>query len=150
MRSRSISLYKVRGEENPADLFTKHLVGRDRIHGLLRLFGCEYRGGRAGAAPQVRAGATTSKGELLHLKSLVQNPVEWGDRVFERAADCTEQIPEAFSSQDGILPHMHDDMADRYPQAVACAESLDLDPPTHDGLETRGRREGSSTERYKK
>ena len=140
----------MRGEENPADLFTKHLVGRDRIHSLLRLFGCEYRGGRAGAAPLARAGATTSKGELLHLKSLVQNPVERGGRVFEKAADCTEQIPEAFSSLEGTLPHQHDDLADRYPQAVACSESLDSDPPMHDGLEARGRREGSATERYRR
>ena len=65
VRGKSMELFKVRGEENPADLFTKHLVGRDRIHMLLGLFGCEYRGGRSAAAPLARAGATVSKGELL-------------------------------------------------------------------------------------
>ena len=49
----TIELVKVRGEENPADLFTKHLVGQDRIHGLLKLFGCSYGNGRAASAPQL-------------------------------------------------------------------------------------------------
>ena len=60
VRDRSIELVKVRGDETPADLFTKLLVGQDRIHGLLRLFGCRYTDGRAASAPQQRAGAGTS------------------------------------------------------------------------------------------
>ena len=32
VRGKKIELFKVRGEENPADLFTKHLVGREGIH----------------------------------------------------------------------------------------------------------------------
>ena len=34
VRDGTFSLYKVRGEDNPADLFTKHLVGSDRIEKL--------------------------------------------------------------------------------------------------------------------
>ena len=45
---------KVKGEENPADLFTKHLPSKDKVHQLVRLFGCEYRDGRASAAPLLR------------------------------------------------------------------------------------------------
>ena len=45
---------KVRGEVNPADLFTKHLPSREKVHQLLGLFGCEYRAGRAESAPLLR------------------------------------------------------------------------------------------------
>ena len=67
VRDKSIELYKVRGEDNPADLFTKHLVSKDRIHWLLELFDCRYADGRPEAAPQMRRGIGTSKGEGLCL-----------------------------------------------------------------------------------
>ena len=148
VRSKSISLFKVRGEENPADLFTKHLVGQDRIHSLLHLFGCEYRGGRSEAAPRVRKGVTTSKGELLHLKSLVRDPVQWDGHCFEKALGA-DGLPETFSSQEGLLPHLHRDLTERYPQAVASPEMGDTDPAGDDTLETRGQLIGSQVQRYK-
>ena len=55
---------KVDGTKNPADLFTKHLTSRERIHNLLELFGCVYRDGRSSKAPQVREALGTSKGEI--------------------------------------------------------------------------------------
>ena len=54
VRSRAMELLKVRGEVNPADLFTKHLSSADRVDQLVRLFGCAFRGGRPEAAPQLR------------------------------------------------------------------------------------------------
>ena len=42
------------GEVNPADLFTKHLPSREKIHQLTKLFGVEYRSGRASTAPLLR------------------------------------------------------------------------------------------------
>ena len=54
VRTGAISLRKVWGEVNPADLFTKHLPSRDKVSQLLGLFGCEYREGRAAAAPLLR------------------------------------------------------------------------------------------------
>ena len=39
---------------NPADLFTKHLPSREKVEGLVKLFSCEYRSGRAAIAPQLR------------------------------------------------------------------------------------------------
>ena len=65
VRDDTLTLLKVRGEDNPADLFTKHLVGADRIDKLLELFSCSFRDGRAKSAPTLRAGKGTSKGELL-------------------------------------------------------------------------------------
>ena len=54
VRTKAISLHKVWGEVNPADLFTKHLPSREKVHQLLGLFNCEYRTGRAAAAPLLR------------------------------------------------------------------------------------------------
>ena len=52
---------KVRGEVNPADLFTKHLPSREKVHQLLKLFGCEYRDGRAASAPHLRPMDATNR-----------------------------------------------------------------------------------------
>ena len=54
VRVGAIKVKKVRGEVNPADLFTKHLPSREKVHQLLGLFGCEYRAGRAESAPLLR------------------------------------------------------------------------------------------------
>ncbi len=54
VRSRRVDLRKVAGEGNPADLCTKHLASRDKVLQLVRLMGCECRGGRATTAPLTR------------------------------------------------------------------------------------------------
>ena len=54
VRTGAIQVRKVRGDVNPADLFTKHLGSKDKIHQLVKLFGCEYREGRSSAAPMLR------------------------------------------------------------------------------------------------
>ena len=104
---RTIELVKVRGEENPADLFTKHLAGQDRIHGLLRLFGCSYADGRAASAPQLRAGAGNSKGELLALNGAAA--IGWQGQFFLAGEHDGVLLPEAYESFPGRLPHQHDD-----------------------------------------
>ena len=54
VRTGAIEVRKVRGDVNPADLFTKHLPSKEKIHQLVKLFGCEYRTGRSTAAPLLR------------------------------------------------------------------------------------------------
>jgi len=44
----------VPGLANPADLLTKHSLSRERLRDLVRLYGCEYRPGRASLAPTLR------------------------------------------------------------------------------------------------
>ena len=44
-RTGAFAVRKVTGEVNPADLFSKHLPSREKIHQLTALFGCEYREG---------------------------------------------------------------------------------------------------------
>ena len=62
-----VELVKVRSEENPAKLFTKHLTWRHRIYHLLELFRCRYVSGRAAIAPWLRAVAVTTEGEFLNV-----------------------------------------------------------------------------------
>ena len=59
VRTGRVDLRKVLGEENPADLLTKHSLGRQRLEKLVALHGCKYLGGRAASAPQMREGETT-------------------------------------------------------------------------------------------
>jgi len=59
VRTGKVDLRKVLGEENPADLLTKHSLSRQRLEGLVTLFGCKYLGGRAATAPQVRKGESS-------------------------------------------------------------------------------------------
>ena len=54
MRCRRIDLRKVDGEVNPADIFTKHALTRERLAKLVDLFDCIYMTGRAKSAPQTR------------------------------------------------------------------------------------------------
>ena len=55
---------KVAGEDNPADLFTKAGLSRERIRSLLKALGCEFRGGRPAAAPALRQEGGT---KLFHI-----------------------------------------------------------------------------------
>ena len=151
VRDRSIELYKVRGEENPADLFTKHLVGRERIQDLLELFGCRYSGGRAAKAPKMRAGEGTRKGELLAVQmENVQELMRWQDKSFPADRSMGEMIlPEAYHCEGGLLPHLHGDFELRFPRADAAPELSDRDPPMDDSLEHRGTQAGQDGARFK-
>ena len=59
VRTGAIQVRKVRGDVNPADLFTKHLPSSIKIAQLVKLFGCEYREGRSTAAPLLRPQTST-------------------------------------------------------------------------------------------
>ena len=139
VRDGSVELRKVKGEENPADFFTKHLTSRERISNLLDLFGCRYRGGRAAAAPVLRSGVGTSKGELLRIAEDTTGTMPWHGRVFPRSADGDRDTPEALPACEGVLPHLHEDGEDRFPRAVACNALEDPDPEDERGLEDRGK-----------
>ena len=44
VRNRRVELKKVLGEENPADLRTKHSLSRERVEKLTSLFDCYFAG----------------------------------------------------------------------------------------------------------
>ena len=54
IRQHDLDLYKVLGEENPADLMTKASIPEDKILQLIDLMGCKFVGGRAETAPTLR------------------------------------------------------------------------------------------------
>ena len=145
VRDRTIELVKVRGEENPADLFTKHLTAQDRIRALLGQLGCSYAEGRAATAPKLRAGAGGSKGEML---ALAGDTMMWEGQIFPMVLCEGDQLPEAFHSEPGLLPHLHADHESRYPRAAVKHCLDDLDPPEDFGLEQRGIQLGKAPQRY--
>ena len=104
-----MDLRKVLGEENPADLLTKHSLSRQRLEGLVTLFGCKYLGGRAASAPQVR------KGESTRFTMADAEPGELeSDEVMVAAQEETSPVP--------CMPHLMYSAAEldtRYPRLVA-------------------------------
>ena len=95
VRSRRIDLRKIAGEENPADLFTKHLVSRDKVAQMVRLMGCAYMDGRAASAPQIRKGAS---GCTTIADADVSLATEGGARMPHLEYSDTAALNEAFPS----------------------------------------------------
>ncbi len=110
VRSKRIDLKKVDGEQNPADLFTKHSLTRERLAKLTRLFDCEYKGGRAASAPQTRSaqGNTVTMSEAMVLEdgSIAQEnyePVMPHRTMTREQLDCAYpslQAPEELDNED--------------------------------------------------
>ena len=61
VRTKRVDVRQVDGEQNPADLFNKHSISRQRLDNLLKLYGCRYIEGRAASAPLVRSGEFSRK-----------------------------------------------------------------------------------------
>ena len=139
LRSGKLELRKVRGDVNPADLFTKHLSSEERITSLLGLLGCKFRSGRSDEAPQMRREVGT-KEEILACDMI--RPIE--DEGFERDGYVYptvewegERLPEAFPHDPRVLPHQVKGGLERlFPRVVACEERAELPEPS-DWLETR-------------
>jgi len=116
VRSKRVDLRKVAGEVNPADLFTKHSLTRERLMGLAKLFEMEYRGGRAAPAPKTRVTAGTK-------------------------ATLGEGVSAVGETHDGpIMPHRlygEEELARRYPPLEAVAEAEE-DEQLGDALLERG------------
>jgi hypothetical protein len=105
---------------NPADLFTKHLPSREKVHQLLGLFGCEYREGRAAAAPLLRPLESADQ-QGGHLAG--------ADPLPTFAAEIADSVPH----DESRLPHMYpeDVIARLFPTidaAPAMANDEDYDP----------------------
>ena len=61
VRSKRLVLKKVLGEENPADLLTKHSLFKERLQKLTALYDCHFSEGRAESAPFTRTGASNKR-----------------------------------------------------------------------------------------
>ncbi len=163
VRRGEVELRKIKGTENPADLFTKHLSSPTVVEGLLRVFGCEYRGGRPEGAPELRRGVGTQAGALLGLldaqmargtradeRLLAAGVEDGGDEVVTSkdghvfpATRCDELggqlVAEARSYHQSVLPHqLSGDLDAYFPRAVAVDDAGDEDPLVDESLERRG------------
>ena len=76
VRSGRVDLRKILGEENPADLLTKHLSSRERVQKLVALLGCRYTGGRAESAPQRRVLGGEQKVRIAEANVVTEEGVE--------------------------------------------------------------------------
>jgi len=59
VRSKRLELKKVLGDENPADLMTKHSISKDRMEKLIALYDCQFQrrqSGSCAANPNRRVG----------------------------------------------------------------------------------------------
>ena len=114
VRSHAIELRKVRGEANPADIFTKHLSSRDRAEALMKLFNCEFREGRPDGAPQLKRDAAVE----------VQVMGEFAEITDSHELDS---IP---MHDAQVLPHHYqpEDLEQMFPRATApeCITATEL------------------------
>ena len=117
VRTKQITLRKVKGDVNPADLLTKFMTGRDKIDQLIKLYGLVAMKGRAKSAPLLRKKKTAELPEedLNEMEvNIVKDLDEMGDVL----------VPEAGSHDIEVWPHMHDEemRARLFPIAVAVPE----------------------------
>jgi len=127
VRTGKINLKKVHGEANPADLFTKHSLTREKLMQLTRLFDCYFRDGRAASAPQLRRGATSkvriaeadSEGEIC----AVADANGWAHGVLDPESELGN------GQSEPCMPHgMHDTATlDKLYPSLRVPKELDLD-----------------------
>ena len=161
VRSGKVEVRKVKGTENPADISTKHLTNSKVVEALLKLFGCEYRGGRPEGAPKLRPGEGTELGTKLNVvdqcygRGLADDAgkvlydgdesdgrmMQIGGHTFPAVVWDEDLVPEAWSYRQTCLPHQTgSSMNTLFPVAVAAEGAGDCD--FEDGpcaLERRGR-----------
>jgi len=139
VRSRRVDLRKVAGDNNPADLYTKHLASRDKVGQLVALMGCLYRTGRAETAPLTRrtesgkrviaeadARALESMGELEPRMPHLDLSAEELDRLHP-----TLSVPK--DVDDG-----HEDLWDSWDKVLQ--RGMEIVAEIHNRMETQGRR----------
>ena len=102
LRQKDFELRKVRGEVNPADLFTKFLESRVKIDQLISLFSCEMREGRPAAAPMLKRGPTAFDGSDME-------------------QDALKMLDDAQMHDPCVLPHEYEatDIDRMFPNIVA-------------------------------
>ena len=113
VRRGDFELRKVKGEDNPADLFTKHMESRDKLNRLVSLYNCSFREGRAAAAPALRREAVAANVDYEDLEESMpsadptllphQIPPAELDDYFPRAPVVEAALGEPDVEQDDAL-----------------------------------------------
>ncbi len=81
VRNKAFEVRKIQGELNPADLFTTHLPGEEKVKSLVKLLECELRGGRAAGAPKLRDAEPGPTPQLLAVQQ-AEVSIEHENRTF--------------------------------------------------------------------
>ncbi len=151
VRDGSLEVRKVRGEVNPADLFTKHLSSEERVRDLLALFGCRFAGGRAATAPSLRRDLGHDEGGILACdmvygvegETIEQHGHVYPVETVELADGVFEKVANAYLHDVRKLPHaIAGNLDDLFPRAIA-APALEEEEEPQDPLESRGRAIGT-------
>jgi hypothetical protein len=127
---------------NPADLFTKHLPGEDKVKSLVKLLSCEFRGGRAATAPRLRDEGAAATQELLTADEYF---VQHEEKTFPAVEYEGEFVVEAYAHTHDKLPHLHENLEDLFPRAVAVEEEEEGEDTTPCTFEVRGEALGNET-----
>jgi len=139
VRSRRVDLRKIAGDNNPADLYTKHLASRDKVGQLVALMGCRYRTGRAETAPLTRR---TGSG-----KKVIAEADAWS---LETVGETEARMPHLDMDQDDLdrrhptlsVPHDvddgHEDLWDSWDKILQ--RGLEIVADIQNRMSTEGRR----------
>ena len=90
IRNGDFDLFKVPGESNPGDLFTKASLTDQRIRSLIDILGCEFKEGRARSAPALRQEGGTRTLSLVAQQATQHQHVPIPPRA---AADSSRHVP---------------------------------------------------------
>ena len=132
----------------------------------MRLFGCEYREGRPDGAPELREGSGTQAGSQLLAVDASHQAVARKSLAAGRAADKRvtalmrveghefpmelmedgQQVPEAWSYDQLLLPHLQPEQEKLFPRAVAAQVAGDCDPPARSLMGDRWARDCTAGE----
>ena len=134
-RTGRVEVRKVAGLANPADLFTKHSLSKERILELVRVLGCRYEEGRPEAAPALRAGqgrgVTMAEAEEQGLTAAISEQ-ELGMPVMPHIALSAEDLDRFYPALNPAAevddPDLEDEMQDQtYAKGLEIASKIELD-----------------------
>ncbi len=121
----------MKGDDNPADLFTKHL-NREKMHRALQFMSCEFREGRSPAAPQ-RKDYEKILGEDIEwqVEDAVREEFDDDEVELRLAKECECQV----NGPESGLQGMEEILAAAVVRTEGCAEQrCDYGGRTTDGL----------------
>ena len=137
LREGGIELRKIRGEVNPADLFTKHLSSEERVRSLCALFGCRFAEGRAAGAPELRRAGKERPLLSVQLHEVEGATMKRDGHTYPSAMFDGEAVPEAYLHDERVLPHLlRGDLSEMFPRALPAEEPKEM-AEGEDWLEAR-------------
>ena len=138
VRCRRVDLRKISGDVNPADIFTKHAISRERLAKLMVLFEGDFRGGRAESAPKMRAGLGT-RTTLAEANTVGQDDHDGpADPIMPHRNMSQQQFDATYPPLDVPPHHDHDYEVDQEDRLLSAGKKI-AEKIAHDA-KTYGRR----------